>query len=353
MPSIEATLTVELSLFYHAAHRLAGWEVKVNDIISNADVYHQRNNKGRYSMADYKIIDAHVHTYPSKEIGLQAKQGSDITNYSGTIDELLSVMNRAAIHKAVMVSMLPVTEMRDAAITALPKDISQSDSEKALKEIDARIVGRIERKNAWACSVGKEHSNLIPFITVDPVMGEQSIAAEIRDKVKNQGAKGIKLHPASQSQFPNHHSLWPIYQTAMELGIPIVFHSGRSEGSAIEYAEPRYFAEVLESFPKLTLVLAHLGNNFFDQSTALAGKYRNVQFDCCAIVNYSVNEGGLSDPDFTALIKNIGTERVMFGSDYPWLDPGVGIKRIMNLNLTEQEKRQLLGENAIRIYHLS
>ena len=40
-------------------------------------------------MSEYLIIDAHVHTYQTREIGLQAKQGSTTTDYAGTIDELL------------------------------------------------------------------------------------------------------------------------------------------------------------------------------------------------------------------------------------------------------------------------
>ena len=38
-------------------------------------------------MAEYLVIDAHVHTYQTREVGLQAKQGSNITDYAGTLDE--------------------------------------------------------------------------------------------------------------------------------------------------------------------------------------------------------------------------------------------------------------------------
>ena len=40
-------------------------------------------------MVEYLIIDAHIHTYQTREIGLQAKQGSIITNYAGTLDHRL------------------------------------------------------------------------------------------------------------------------------------------------------------------------------------------------------------------------------------------------------------------------
>ena len=43
-------------------------------------------------MADHPIIDAHVHTYRSREVGRQAMMGSDRTDYGGTPEELLALM---------------------------------------------------------------------------------------------------------------------------------------------------------------------------------------------------------------------------------------------------------------------
>ena len=113
------------------------------------------------------------------------------------------------------------------------------------------------------------------------------------------------------------------------------------------------FDEVLASFPNLTLVMAHLGMGYFDEVTVLARTYPNLQFDCSAIIGRSEADGGLIDADLTGLIKEIGVERVMFGSDFPWHDPSVGIKRLLRLSLSEQERRLLFAENAIRIYKLS
>ena len=75
-------------------------------------------------MTDYTIIDTHVHTYQTREIGLQAKQGSNVTDYAGTPDELLPLMERARISKAVMVNMLPVADMRDAALVNVPGELN-------------------------------------------------------------------------------------------------------------------------------------------------------------------------------------------------------------------------------------
>ena len=301
-------------------------------------------------MAEYVIIDAHVHTYQSRDVGLQAKQGSSITDYAGTLDELLPIMETAGISKVVMVNMLPLADMRDAALTRLPEGLSQADREEAIKEIDGRMLGRLRRRNSWTCSLGEENPSLIPFITVDPLMDESTMITEIVDKVNRQGAKGIKLHPASQRFFPGDGRLWPAYETAQELRLPIIFHSGTFAGGT-QYAEPKNFVEVLDSFPSLTLVLAHLGMGFVSEAISLSKTYPNVQFDCSGII--STGERGISDADFVGVIREIRVERVMFGSDFPWFDPGTAIERLISLDFSEQERRLILAENAMRIYRLA
>lgn len=303
-------------------------------------------------MTEYHVIDAHVHTYQTRDIGLQAKQGSNITDYAGTPDELLSAMEKGNISKAVMVNMLPVADMRDAAVAKLPTGLSQAERDEALKEIDGRMLSRLERRNSWICSLTEENPNLIAFINLDPLMDESTMTAEIADKVNNHGAKGIKLHPGAQCFFPNDRRLWPAYQTAQELGLPVISHSG-TFGTPVQYAQPKNFDEVLASFPNLTLVMAHLGMGYFDETTSLARTYPNLQFDCCAIISLTGAAGGPSDAELTALIREIGVERVMFGSDFPWFDPADAIERLLSLDFSEQEKRLLLAENAIRIYKLS
>jgi len=60
---------------------------------------------------DFLIVDAHVHTYPSREIGRQAL-GSYGYGYSGTIEDLEEVMQKANISHAVMANFLPIQEMK-------------------------------------------------------------------------------------------------------------------------------------------------------------------------------------------------------------------------------------------------
>lgn len=212
------------------------------------------------------------------------------------------------------------------------------------------MIERTQRRNAWTCQLARQHRQLVAFIGLDPDMSEGELLTELEAGVA-QGARGIKLHPASNRFYPHDRRLWSVYQRAQELGLPIVSHSGKfimTPGSS-DFSHPRQFAQVLAAFPKLTLVLAHAGLGFFDAASEIARSYPNAFFDCCVAINSSQAPPHLSDEEAANLIRALGPDRVMFGSDYPWYDPVLDSQRIQRLPLTEAEKRAVLYENAQRI----
>ena len=305
------------------------------------------------SNSDFPIIDAHVHTYPSREIGRQAMTGTGKTDYGGTPEELLGLMDWGGIEKAVMVNMTPVADMRDAAIAALPSDLSPARRVEAEDDIRRRMIGRLRRRNEWTCRVAREQPRLIPFIGLDPSMSEEELVSEI-DLRRSEGARGIKLHPPDQRFYPHDRLLWPVYERAQELGLPVLFHSGAgayAPGPA-DYAHPKHFPAVLSAFPRLTVVMAHLAFGDFATCEELVGAHDNVFFDCCFVINGTDEQPALSDDEAATALRRVGTGRVMFGSDYPWMDPVLDAARIQRLPLTDAEKRAVLYDNAARLFGL-
>lgn len=296
-------------------------------------------------MSDYPIIDAHIHTYPTADIGWQAQQGTGHSGQAGTVEEYLELMaaaDGAGIETAVMVNMTPVAEMREALM-------SRGATE---DEASARAIERLRRRNAWTCRVAQEHTKLLPYISLDPSMGEEEALAELGARVK-EGARGIKLHPANQRFFPDDRRLWPVYEEAQRLGLPIISHSGLHFDERLPaYASPSAFRGVLEQFPKLTLVLAHLGHGFLDESFEMAGRYAGLYFDCSFVVEGSVDPPVVSDEDAVSTFHRLGVDRVLFGSDWPWGHPLRDADRVRRLPLTEAEKRLILHENARRVLGL-
>ena len=278
--------------------------------------------------------------------------GAGRTDYGGTPDELLGLMQRGGIQAAVMVNMTPLADMVDAAVAKLPANLSPAARAQAEADIYRQMIGRLQRRNAWTCQLAQEHPQLIAFISLDPGMGEGPLLAEV-DQAVAQGARGIKLHPASQRFHPNDRRLWPVYERAQALGLPIISHSGAfMYDPKNDFAHPRYFADVLAAFPKLTLVLAHAGWGAHATAIELARTYPNAFFDCCAIVNGTEPSPPMSDEEAVNLLRALGCDRVMFGSDYPWFDPLLDSQRLQRLPLTDAEKRSILHDNARRILGL-
>jgi len=302
----------------------------------------------------YLIVDAHVHTYPTTAIGEQAMQGAGRSGCSGTVEELLPIMAQAGVSYSVMANMTPTYDMKMAALEKLPPALAREEREEAEKDINKKMVARMQRRNLWTCDLGKENSGLVPLIGIDVLQAPSEMELEIERGVKELGAKGLKLHPVVNRFLPGDRGLWPAYSKAEEMGVPILFHSGAAEAGGSTHAgnaRPGRFDEVLSTFPRLVVVLAHLGNVFLAESVELAQKHDNVYFDTSAIISLTETEGGLSDAELVRLIRQIGVDRVLFGSDWPWFPPQPGIERIKNLDMTEEEKQSILGKNAARIYN--
>ncbi len=291
------------------------------------------------------VIDAHVHTYPTPQVGLKATGGTALSGCAGTVQELLGLMAVGGIDRAVMLNMTPVADMREAALAR---------GEGPPEEVARRMIERMKRRNAWTCQVAREQPSLVPFISLDPSMGADDAAAEIRRRAE-EGARGIKLHPSAQRFSPSDRNLWPAYAEAEALGLPVVSHGGLSSldpESSEHYSRPRAFAPILEAFPRLTLILAHLAQGYLGESLTMAAKYPNLFFDCATVISGTVQPPSLSDEEAVEIVRRFGAERILFGSDWPWFHPLRDLERIEALPLSDSEKRLILAENARRVMRI-
>lgn len=300
-------------------------------------------------MSEFEIIDAHLHTYPNSKIGLQAMQGTGVSGLTGTVEELLQNMNEGNILKAIQVNMTPVREMYDAALKKLPEHLTSEEKENEENKILETMQERNIRRNDWTCDIADKYEQLIAFVSLDPLCGDKMLK-ELIFKVENRNIKGIKLHPGNGRFFPYDKQLWPIYEKACELKLPIISHAGVFYTlDNIQYSQPKHFKEVLDTFPELILVMAHLGIGFWDESLELAKQYDNLYFDTSRAISSGKIWGVLKDGKAIDLIRNIGIERVMWGSDYPWCNPAKDAQKLKAMDFTNEEKIMLFAENAKRI----
>jgi uncharacterized protein len=304
-------------------------------------------------MADYPIIDTHTHTFPTKEIGRQAIQRLPHPGASGVVEDLLADLEAAGFVRAVMLNFTPTGEMREENLTRRGPDAPPARWGAVEEDVRAAIVERVRRRNAWTLRVAREQPTLIPFIGLDPLMGEEGMLAELDGAIRD-GARGIKFHCSTQRAFPTDARLWPVYRRAEERGLPIVFHSGwHPLGCHLsDYARPARFAEIARAFPRLTIVLAHIGLGWQEEAVVLAQRFSNVFFDSCLALTGTWSPPPLTDEEVVSLLRLVGTDRVMFASDWPLCVPARERQRAEALPLSEADRRLLFYENAQRILGL-
>ena len=212
-----------------------------------------------------------------------------------------------------------------------------------LPECAPATSGHVPTEEVITYCRGQER--LFPFASINPNM-HSNMALRLEAYVKEGGVRGLKLHPSYQFFYPNEARLYPLYEKAQELRIPIVFHIGSSifKGTRLKYCDPIYLDDIAVDFPDLTIVMAHSGRGFwYDACFFLSRLHENVYMDITGLPPHRLLTY------FPELEKN--ADKVIFGSDWPTMPKGIkeNVAAIQSLSLNEGALEAILYGNASRI----
>ena len=192
-----------------------------------------------------------------------------------------------------------------------------------------------------------DEKRMIPFASVNPMKDPNPPKTLVR-LVKGLGVRGLKLLPPYQHFYPNEAGLYPLYEKAQELEIPIMFHTGSSvfKHTKLKYGDPLHLDDVAVDFPDLTIIQAHGGRGFwYDAAFFLAKHHKNVYIEISGLPPQNLLK-------YFPELEKIA-DKIVFGSDWPGiLSIRENIETIRRLPLGEETKQKILGENALRILRL-
>lgn len=299
-------------------------------------------------MPDPLRVDVHMHLYRSRDDGAREKAEYDIWEYGvkpdvvfsrfgGDVDDALEAMREAGFAHGVVANLF--------AVALLGEDARAADR--------AAHAEMLVEANRWACEIAAAHPELTAFVAVDPgVVGGADAARHLREMAERYGARGIKLHPVLGRFMPDDRGLHDVYRTCVDLGLAVLSHSGVDRSGA-GFAEPRSFVPVIDAFPDLTVVLAHLGGASWKQTADVARAFPRLAFDLCEIIEWTGAPNAPTMAELARLIADIGPARVMLGTDFPWYDLQRTADFVMNLpGLAVEERESILGANAARVLGL-
>ena len=268
------------------------------------------------------VIDFHTHVFPDKiaekamanlEQNIIDIQGKSYPPCGkGTLDSIVEIMRRDGVDISVVLP-IAATVTQSASINRFAREINGRDG----------II-----------SFGSLHPN-------------QEDWEEVLEEIKESGLKGIKLHPEYQKTYVNSPEVIRILKKAEELGLYTVFHSGRDIGMPEPvHCKPEYLREALGHVSGERIIAAHLGGwrSWDEVEKYLVGT--PIMFDTCYV------KGFISPEQFKRIVRNHGSEKILFGSDMPWQAPSESIEFLNSIDLSQDELDNIYYKNAARILNL-
>lgn len=272
-------------------------------------------------MKKYKIIDAHAHVYP-EAIAEKASEN-------------LGMFYNFTVHGK-----------------GTYNDIEQ----KAIKEnadgffllcvaTNAKQVEKVNTTIAELCKLSRSRGfETYGFAGIH--QDYENFEEEV-ERCKRLGLSGIKLHPDIQRADADCEKFLKLYEILEAKHMKLFLHAG-DDRKEYQYSSPEKIARVAKMFPDMQIVAAHLGGYkaWDDAEKYLCGKYSNIWYDCSSAL------WAMSKEKAKYMIEACGYDRVMFGTDYPVCDIDEYMDLFMKIDLTEDQRKDILYNNAIKFINL-
>ncbi|MGA0002398.1 MAG: amidohydrolase family protein [Steroidobacteraceae bacterium] len=183
---------------------------------------------------------------------------------------------------------------------------------------------------------------------VDPFRGIAGLK-ELDEAVNNMGFVGAHLYPHWFGLPPDHAKYYPYYARCAELGIPIMMQSGHNlvysrKRRLPSVGKPITLDPVAIDFPELSLIGIHIGVPWTDEAISMAWKHENIYLagDAYAPRHWP--------KQFVHYANSYGSHKVLFGTDWPVIDPERAVREVVELGMRPEAHRAMMRENALKVF---
>ena len=213
--------------------------------------------------------------------------------------------------------------------------------------------------------------------TPDPL----AAADELARCVGEHGFRGAMVHGLTNGAFLDEKRFWPIFERAAALGVPLYMHPSIPHEDVIQ----AYYADYVEAFPglltagwgftvetatqgirlvlsgvfdacpDLKIILGHLGEGLpfllwrIDQALSRTETPLDSFRETFREHFYITTSGNFSDPALLCSAMEMGTDRILFSVDYPFVENRDGTAWMERIPLSTEDRRKILHGNAERL----
>ena len=221
----------------------------------------------------------------------------------------------------------------------------------AVRAGDIRMPESFEVPYERVHEVCSEHPKRFSGLAViDPFRGMSGLK-DLEQAVNEYGFVGAHLYPHWCELPPDHRKYYPYYAKCCELNIPIMMQVGHNliysrNRRLPSVARPILLDQVAIDFPELKLIGIHIGIPWTEEMISMCWKHENI---------YTAGDAYAPKywpKSFVHYANSYGSHKVMFGTDWPVIDPIRAIEEVDHLNLREESKKLMLRDNAIKVFNL-
>lgn len=179
------------------------------------------------------------------------------------------------------------------------------------------------------------NKKLLPFLRFDPKSMKLDAFGALVSKFY-----GFKLHPRADNFNPLDKKFVRLFKAIEQEGKPVIVHS-RKENNI--NSDPDKVIKLAQKYPKINFIFGHFANDseyFFEEIK----KYENAFVETSIVSSPKIIENR---------VKQIGADKILFGSDAPYSDQEIELLKIKKCDISKKEKDLILYMNALKLLQLS
>jgi predicted TIM-barrel fold metal-dependent hydrolase len=181
--------------------------------------------------------------------------------------------------------------------------------------------------------------------------------AHLRLLLRDKRIIGLKLYPGYEPFYVHDARLRVVYELAGEFQVPVMIHTGDTfdPRGKIKYSHPIEVDEVAVDYPDVTFVICHLGNPWVTDAMEVIYKNENVVGDISGFTLKHFEERFerfMLDQVREVVTYAGNPHSILYGTDWPISGMQSYLRFVEKLDLSDEERKLVLYENAVRVFHL-